>query len=487
MTAILGGGISGLSAAHYALENPKLAPLVILEASNRVGGWIRSIKQPDGTIFETGPRVIRANSHDLLNLIEELNLSSKVIPIKINHPAAKNRYIYTDNVLHCLPNSLKGIITRNTLLNRSLSSLLWNDFKATKVHKDDESIYSFVQRRFGKDVSEKMVAPILCGICGGDIHQLSAKSFMTNIFETEQKYGSVFMGLVQKKFSNILNIKKEKETKLGNTNKTQKVVKSNNTSLHLVERARKEKWSVWGLEGGFEKLPQTLAENITKRGVNIKMKHNCERITFNKNYVELIVNGNVEKYSHVISSLPAKNLANLIQKQHPELSKELYSIPTVTIAVVNLQFSENVLPIDAFGVLIPPKEEIPILGIIFDTCALPQNSKMTVLTVMMGGAWFEKYFGKCSSEEHLKMVAVKYTNQLLSINEDPKTYNVSILKDCIPQYIIGHAERLTRIHDYISAHKIPLALCGSSYHGVGVSHVILSAKEAVSNINQCMI
>lgn len=378
MTAILGGGISGLSAAYYALENPKLAPSVILEVSNRVGGWIRSVKQPDGTIFETGPRVIRANAHDLLKLIEELNLSSKVIPIKAEHPAAKNRYIYADNVLHCLPNSLKGIITKNTLLNHSLARLLWNDFKAAKVLKDDESIYDFVERRFGKDVSEKMVAPILCGICGGDIHQLSAKSFITNIFETEQKYGSVFMGLVQKKFSDILNIKENKEVTLENTNETQKIVKSNNISSLLVQKAKRELWSTWGLEGGFEQLPQTLAKNITKRGVNIKMKHNCEQIIFNKDCVELIVNGKVEKYSHIISSLPAKSLANLIQKQHPVLSKELYSIPTVTIAVVNLQFSENVLPINAFGVLIPPKEEIPILGIIFDSCALPQNSKMTV-------------------------------------------------------------------------------------------------------------
>lgn len=103
---------------------------------------------------------------------------------------------------------------------------------------------------------------------------------------------------------------------------------------------------------------------------------------------------------------------------------------------------------------------------------------------MMGGAWFEKYFGKCSSEEHLKMVAVKYVNELLYINEDPKACHVSLLKDCIPQYMIGHAQRLTRIQDYICAHKIPLGLCGSSYHGVGVSDVILSAKEAVSNINQ---
>lgn len=103
---------------------------------------------------------------------------------------------------------------------------------------------------------------------------------------------------------------------------------------------------------------------------------------------------------------------------------------------------------------------------------------------MMGGAWFEKYFGKCSTEEHMKGVATKYVNEILNINEGPRACNVTILQDCIPQYVIGHAQRLSRIHDYISAHKIPLGLCGSSYHGVGVSDVILSAKEAVSSINQ---
>ncbi|CAK9814369.1 Protoporphyrinogen oxidase [Anthophora plagiata] len=487
MTAILGAGISGLSAAYYALENPKIGPLVILEASNRVGGWIHSIKQPDGTIFEKGPRVIRANSHNLLDLIEKLNLSTKVIPIKSNHPAAKNRYIYADNVLHCLPNSLKGIMTKNTLLNRSLSSVIWNDLNAIKVSKDDESIYSFIERRFGKDVSEKMIAPILCGICGGDIQKLSAKSFMTSLFEAEQNYGSVIKGLLQQKLLNTLNKKKEKQFKSKISDDTQKAVKSNNMPSHLVERAKKESWRIWGLQGGFEQLPQALTKNITERGVNIKMKHNCEQLIFNKDNVELIVNGTAEKYSRVISSLPAKSLANLVKEQHPELSKELSSIPTVTIAIVNLQFSENVLPVTAFGVLIPPKEEIPILGVIFDSCALPQNSKMTVLTVMMGGAWFEKYFGDCSSEKHLRSIAIKYVNEILCINEDPKACNVSILKDCIPQYVIGHAERLTRIHNYISEHKIPLGLCGSSYHAVGVSDVILSAKEAVSSINQCIL
>ncbi|XP_026666974.1 protoporphyrinogen oxidase-like, partial [Ceratina calcarata] len=103
-----------------------------------------------------------------LSLIEELGLSSKFIPIKMSHPSVQNRYIYADNAIHLVPSSLKGLLTKNSLLNRPLSSLIVNDFKAERVSKDDESIHSFIERRFGKDVAEKLAAPVLCGISGGD-------------------------------------------------------------------------------------------------------------------------------------------------------------------------------------------------------------------------------------------------------------------------------------------------------------------------------
>lgn len=102
---------------------------------------------------------------------------------------------------------------------------------------------------------------------------------------------------------------------------------------------------------------------------------------------------------------------------------------------------------------------------------------------MLGGAWFEEYFGTNPSEEHLLKVALEQLRTILNIVIPPIGSNVSILRNCIPQYIVGHQERKNRIQNYIEEHKIPLGLCGSSYEGVGVNDVILSAKKAVSNIN----
>lgn len=100
---------------------------------------------------------------------------------------------------------------------------------------------------------------------------------------------------------------------------------------------------------------------------------------------------------------------------------------------------------------------------------------------MMGGAWFDKYFSKDSSEEHLLSVAVNQVKDILKINDNPTDYDVAVLKDCIPQYVVGHNQRMQRIENYISAHKIPLLLCGSSYYGVGLNDVILSSKKAIAN------
>lgn len=105
------------------------------------------------------------------------------------------------------------------------------------------------------------------------------------------------------------------------------------------------------------------------------------------------------------------------------------------------------------------------------------------MTVMIGGAWFEEYFGTNPTEEYLLSVALEQLKTILKIEIPPLSQNVSILRNCIPQYIVGHNDRVQRIKDYISVHKLPLGLCGSSYEGVGVNDVILSAKKAVSNDN----
>ncbi|KAK0079589.1 hypothetical protein PV325_001045 [Microctonus aethiopoides] len=475
MTVILGGGITGLSAAYYALENPKLGALTLLEASNRLGGWIRSQRSPNNIIFEKGPRTIRPGTpagENTLNLIDKLELTDAIIPIKSSHPSAMNRLIYVNKKLHALPNSLGSVFKIKSPFRRPLITALWNDFRAPKLVKEDESIYSFVERRLGKDIADYLISPMICGICAGNSKKISAKFLMESFFEAEQQHGTIVKGMIKKTRSQI---EKQKSLPLKSSN--------NSECKTSAERSVSEKWSVWSLQNGLEELPKKLMDELSSNNrVNIELNKRCDNITFKSDGVELEINGKIKKCSRVISSLPAKTLATLVKHQHPQLANELNEIPMVTVGVINFHFSQNILPMEAFGFLVPPSEQIPILGVIFDSCMFKQGPT-TVLTVMMGGDWFEQYFGQNPTKEYLLSVALENLKTILNIKDDPVEVDVSILKDCIPQYIVGHSQRCNRIHDYISSHGIPLTLCGSSYEGVGINDVILSAKNAIDNLS----
>jgi len=371
MTIILGGGISGLSAAYYAAKSVKAASVNLLEASNRVGGWIRSRISPSGVIFEQGPRTIRLvgiAGKNTLNLIEDLQLTDKLIHIKLNHPAIRNRLIYSDGALHLLPTSLKGIFKTTSLLDRPLINYLWTELRARKISKEDESMYSFFERRFGQDIADNLISPMVCGICAGDAREISVKFLFKSLFEMEQKHGSVVKSVLLNGLRKILKLKANS----ANTNDTND---ENAVSYGtLVARAQKENWALWTLQGGLELLPQTLADNLKKQGIKIQMKKKCEKLTFKSDHVEILVNDSIQECSRVISSLCAKDLAKLVQEQHPRLSTELEAIPTVTVGIVNLEFQEDILPLQAFGFLVPPKENLPLLGVVFDSCVVPQKS-----------------------------------------------------------------------------------------------------------------
>ncbi|KAJ4433890.1 hypothetical protein ANN_16203 [Periplaneta americana] len=464
MYVILGGGIGGLSAAHY-LQNITTKHITLIEASNRLGGWVKTTKTSKGFIFEHGPRTVRPKGiagENTLALVEELGLVNNVMHIPYNHPAAQNRFVYVNKQLHALPNNFRSLLFTQPPFTKPLISALFQDLRTPKKVSTDESIYEFVKRRLGKDIAEYAVSPLVCGVCAGDAKEISVKLLMKSLFEAEQQYGSITKGI-------LMNMIKRKPNPIPLS------------KCELYERSEKERWSVWSLDEGLELLPETLKINAKRRGANVMLNSPCQELVFGPEKVTVKAGEKKLECDHIISSLPAKVLAPLLAKQHPELSNDLLSIPTVTVAVVNLQFKGRVLEKDAFGFLVPPSEKLPILGIVFDTCCFPKDSN-TVLTVMMGGKWFEELYGKNPTPERLLSTAMQQVRSVLRISGAPEEHQVSVLRDCIPQYVLGHHERIERIKAYVRQHKLPLSFVGGSYEGIGVNDVILSARTAVSNL-----
>lgn len=160
-----------------------------------------------------------------------------------------------------------------------------------------------------------------------------------------------------------------------------------------------------------------------------------------------------------------------------ELSSTLGSIPFVDVGVVNLMYKGNILKNEAFGFLVPSNQADPILGCIFDTCSFRQGNR-TILTLMMGGAWFKQRFQHKSKEEMVE-IGMNSVSKILGITQTPMDIKAKVLRQCIAQYTVGHLERVARARQIINQEKLPLSLVGSSYDGVGINDTILSARRSV--------
>lgn len=475
MSIVLGGGISGLAAAHYLLKKSKYVPK-IFEASDRFGGWIKTDSpSADRTVrFEAGPRTLRPMGErgvNALALCSELGLAKDVLPITPLHPAAKNRMLAVQNELCLLPSSVTSAFKTSRPFSKPLIYALYHDYSNgyTGDRLTDDTIYNFAERRFGTEIAKYLVSSMMCGICAGDAKQISVKFMFDQLFEYEQNHSSVTKGFCAKVVERLF--------KKGATENAFKQYASDD----LVKKAMGDFWRLYSLKDGMEKLPKTLANHLKTQGAQLNTQAKCEHIEFQSDRATVTVNGQTHETGSLISALPAFELSKLMRPQHPQLADELQAIPYVDVAVVNFQFAgTDLLETPAFGFLVPPTENLPILGVIFDSCCFEMGDN-TVLTVMMGGKWFRERFGN-GDENQLYDSAIEQIRRFLNIQQKPVAYKVNILRQCIPQYVVGHYQRVERIMKYIESNKMPLRLCGSAYDGVGVNDAIFSAKVAVNSL-----
>ncbi|XP_070806816.1 protoporphyrinogen oxidase isoform X1 [Pituophis catenifer annectens] len=466
--AVLGGGVTGLAASYYLARSSLASKVTLLEGSNRLGGWIHSTQTEDGAVFEHGPRGIRPAGlvgKNTLLMISELGLEADVLPVPGNHPASKNRYLYVGGSLHKLPSGIKGIFQTVPPFS---SPFIWSGLKelfAPRGKEPDETIHAFVARRFGQEMADITIDSLCRGVFAGDSRALSIRSCFPTLFLAERKHGSVMLGMIRAK----------KET--------------SPVDCQLIRQAREESWSQWSLRGGLETLPQTLASFLRERGVEIHCNAPVKRLdrTASGSWQIALQDGTVEA-DHVISALPARDLANLLPAGFEPLIQDLLAIQAVSVAVVNLQYENVQLPVTGFGHLVPSFEDRPLLGIVYDSVAFPEQNgskdSATRLTVMLGGAWFTSHLGDPDTIPHSELLsrAQEAVKKHLGISAEPVRSIVKVHKSCIPQYTLGHWKHMESATSQLKQHNLPLSLAGASYAGVSVNDCIFSAQTAVAQL-----
>ncbi|XP_004775970.1 protoporphyrinogen oxidase isoform X1 [Mustela putorius furo] len=473
---VLGGGISGLAASYHLSRAPCPPKVVLVEGSERLGGWIRSVRGPGDAVFELGPRGIRpagaVGARTLLlfllflrvygEQVSELGLDSEVLPVRGDHPAAQNRFLYVGGALHALPSGLRGLFRPSPPFSKPL---FWAGLKelTTPRGKDpDETVHSFAQRRLGPEVASLAMDSLCRGVFAGNSRELSIRSCFPSLFQAEQTHRSVLLGLL-----------------LG-------AGRSPQPDSALIRQARAERWSQWSLRGGLETLPQALYTHLTSRGVTVlKGQPVCGlSLQAEGRWKVSLGDGSLEA-DHVISAVPASVLSGLLPAQAAPLACALRAITAVSVAVVNLQYRGARLPVQGFGHLVPSSEDPGVLGIVYDSIAFPEQDGSPPglrVTVMLGGSWLQtlEARGSVLSQELFQQQAQQAAAAQLGLREPPSHCLVHLHKNCIPQYTLGHWQKLEAATQFLASQRLPLTLAGASYEGVAVNDCIESGRQAAA-------
>lgn len=425
--AIIGAGISGLSTAWYLAK--KGYKVDIFEKSDRIGGWI----SPGGSqdfFFEKGPRSFSTSrSSDLLSLINELNLSADII---YSDNEAKERYLYIDNKLQKLPNSILSFLF-SSLTRKHIFSLVKELFKP-KGNLIDETIFSFFKRRFSEEIALTFVDPITTGIYGGDIHSLSVRSCFSKLCELEEKYGSVIKGLLFQK-------KHKKKANLG---------------------------PLFTLNSGMSQLIYKIAEH---ENIQTFVSTQIEKITQSHNKVMLYKSNKALEYDFAVVATPF----NALKQLFPEIRLEADSIPYNNLTIVNVGMSGQNHLIKGFGYLVPRMEKERLLGVIFDSNIFKKQNRgeQTRLTLIIEGSLL-----KNNLNNFIEDILIRH----LKISKCPDYISSLECKNAIPQYHLGHKEKILTIKKYFKKRFSKIVFTGNYLENVSVNGCITKSIQTANKV-----
>ncbi|CAO3653962.1 unnamed protein product [Mucor fragilis] len=511
--AVLGGGVSGLSAAYYlARSAPATTKIVLIEGKDRVGGWIHSRRvapgkysrdklphlsnEKDSVLFEAGPRSLRPegpNGAILLEMIHHLNLNDdKLLSVPKTDPSVKNRYIYYDGKINTLPSGLvsmllkKPPVFKSVILAGALEPFRSSRFKngEPKDGIEDESMYDFMKRRFNEHTAINLMGAVAHGVYAGDVKQLSIQSTLRMLYEAEKNHGGVIVGMMK----GAVNTSTMRERGMA--------VRSRDKDPEWF--GRMEKMSVLGFKDGMETLPDRLRAWLEQcPNVEIIRNDPVESIEPLESGKESKIKTKSHEFfaDHIISTIPSFTLEKLIK---PDSLPNLSHNPASDVAVVNFAYDPEVkLGYNGFGFLTPHRDtqyRVPVpgtLGVIFDSNAMPgqetEQPGVAKVTAMIGGADWKDAFGKATIDELDPEVAYNYARRgmsvFLNLHDTPTHSMVNLQKQCIPQYIVGHEGRMRELHHALKQNYGHLmSLAGASYMGVSVPDCIKNSRMLVEEL-----
>jgi len=446
--AIIGGGITGLSAAWEAQQRG--IPYTLLEASERWGGKVISSEiQMDGARFlvEGGPDTIVTRKTEAWDLTHELGILDQV---EDSGSETRSIYVLDGGSLQPIPLSPFQFIGSRLLTTRGKLRMLAEPFQPARRDDADESLGDFVRRRLGAEALDKFIGPVLGGIYNTDPNIQSIMVSSPVMREMEKEAGSLFLAALQRGFR---------------------------TKKQSFNGAHKPRFITFrqGIQGLVEKLAGQLNGDLQLNTCVASV------VPDGAGYQIHLAGGESIHADAVILATLANVAAELIKPVSTEASQRLGKIRHNHIGTVSLVYRESDLPnIDVNGLMIPRREQRAIDAVTFTSKKMPQRAApgYALIRVFIGGSMPEvvEY-----DEEKLIATVQGELSSLLGITAEPKAYSIFRWANGFPQAQVGHLELIDEIEAYLPG---TIALAGSSYRGIAIPDCIRQGRNAVKRITR---
>ncbi len=441
--AVLGAGISGLTAAFWLKEAG--FTVACLEASDRPGGSITTWAG-EGFRFELGPNTVLNNALEIDRLCDAAGILRERITAA---PASKKRFIVKDGKLLALPGGPLGFLTTPLFSAGAKLRLLQEPFigRATQ----EETIAQFVRRRLGEELLQYAVGPFVSGVYAGDPERLSVRHATAKIYALEEKHGSLIRGAVAKR------------------------------------KGPAPAGGLFSFPEGLGYLPQTLASSLGSGYAPNTSVASTERSADGYLVRARSASGEVREISAraVVSALPAKAAGAALAPLGGEFVSRIPALPYADVALVCMGFRRDQIahPLDGFGFLAPEVEKRHVLGCLFTSSLFPGRAPggHVALSAFVGGAMHGDRVAEPEGE--ILRRTVEDLRPLLGITGGPVLTRVVPWRPAIPQYVVGHGVNKAAAAA-LEASCPGVFVSGNLLYGVSVGDCIKNATAVAARVGE---
>lgn len=455
--AVIGGGITGLSAMHYLEKVNKEQglglELVLIERDNALGGKIRTVKQGE-FIMEAGADSIVARHASVMPLIEDLGLQDRVV-----YNGTGISYLYANNQLHAIPaDTVFGIpmdkeaLFSSTLVSDAGKQAALKDFDTpNESFTRDSSIGEFLKAFLGEELVDKQIAPVLSGVYSGSLDELKLASTLPYLVDYKNKYGSIMKGFEANKahFQGAAN---------------KKFLSFDEGMAVLID----------GLEAALQGA--TVLKGAETAAIEKEEGH----------YRIRLANGKSLTADYIVLAAPHEAAQKMLaQKELDAAFGEMMNSSLISV-YLGFDVSDEELPADGTGFIVSEGSDVLCNACTWTSRKWEHTSGNGRLLVRLfyksSNPAYEKLDGLTEAE--LTAVALEDIRKSLGIQAQPVTVEVTGWKGLMPNYHMGHKAAVDALEEKMKELLPGVLLAGSSFYGVGIGACIQNGKEVAEKISR---